>query len=202
MKFVILPGFTMDRNHKDIIYLVYKLKEKYPHATFRFLDPPVRPISIYNNQRYRAWYDYYTDKRTSEEDINELQLLQSRERIHRILNSFKNLNDVYLLGYSQGCCTALDSGLTYPRKLGGIIGIKGHIPSTTFHSLQTKQPIWVTHGKKDKTIGYNVAKQSYDKLLKNNYPLRFVTLPKANHSLKSGINVQLNDINHSLFKTT
>ena len=76
--------------------------------------------------------------------------------------------------------------------MGGIIGIKGHIPVYTFKDHKQDQNVWVTHGKKDKTIGFNVAKQSYDKL---NYKT-FLIQETSNHSLKSGINEQMKSINN------
>ena len=60
---------------------------------------------------------------------------------------------VFLVGYSQGCCQMLDAGLTYPKKLGGLIGFKGHILSYTHKYNIYDQSIWVTHGKKDDAIG-------------------------------------------------
>ena len=60
---------------------------------------------------------------------------------------------------SQGCCMAIDAGLTYPKTIGGIIGFKGHVISKTFESIQSKPPLWVCHGTIDKTIGYSFAKK-------------------------------------------
>lgn len=190
MKFIILPGFTMDKTHKDIIYLIQKFKQIYPLASYRVVNPPIRKITIYNNKRYRSWYDYYSDYVTKEECINVDHLQQSRKRLHKMLDSYKSLEDVYLVGYSQGCCVAFDAGLTYPKEIGGIIGFKGHIPSFTFHDIKGKQNIWVTHGKKDKTIGYDVAKQSYKRLKVKH----FLTQNNSNHSIKSGINKQMQSL--------
>lgn len=192
MIFLFLPGFTMDKSHENIIYLLNKFKQSYPKARYRVINPPIRKITIYKGRRYRAWYDYYSDYRDIEECINVNQFIESRKRIHSIINSYKSKKDIFLIGYSQGACQALDAGLTYPKQIGGIIGIKGHIPIHTFKDMKIKQNVWVTHGKKDKTIGFNVAKQSYDKLKYKT----FLIQETSNHSLKSGINEQMKSINN------
>ena len=111
------------------------------------------------------------------------------------------INDIFLVGYSQGACMALDSGLTFPKKLGGIICFKGHVPSETFKDIRMQQPVWATHGGKDKTIGHLVAKKSYNKLKKCGCPVKFYSQPKVNHSIRSGINDELKQL-VSLFKPT
>lgn len=201
MKFIILPGFTMDKKHKDIEYLMDKLKQTYPKSKSRCLNPPIRKTSLYKNKPYHSWYDYHTDHRLKEEEINKLHLLQSRKRIHKLLNSMGQINDIFLVGYSQGACMALDSGLTFPKRLGGIICFKGHVPSETFKDIRMQQPVWATHGGKDKTIGHLVAKKSYNKLKKCGCPVKFYSQPKVNHSIRSGINDELKQL-VSLFKPT
>ena len=82
---------------------------------------------------------------------------------------------------------AMDMGITYPKKLGGIIGFKGDIPNVTDED-RYKQPIWVCHGKKDDTIGFDVAKESYYKYKKKyKYDITFLEQKNANHNENSGI---------------
>jgi len=38
-----------------------------------------------------------------------------------------NAKRVIVGGASQGCCVALDAALTYPKELGGVIGLVGHV---------------------------------------------------------------------------
>lgn len=192
--FIILPGFIM--NKSQMIHLTKKLKIYYPNSKYIFLEPPYRKITIYRNNKYRSWYDYYTNHCMIEECINTDQLKESRKRIHeRILSESKHtpMKHIYLLGYSQGACMALDAGLTFSKKIGGIIGIKGHIIRDTFQSLKVKQNVLVSHGTNDKTIGYDIASKSYDKLKKNKYNITFVK-QTTNHSLKTGLNDMINYI--------
>lgn len=194
--FIILPGFTMDKT--GVKPIVDKFKLYYPDSKYIVLNPPFRKVTIYNNKRYRTWYDYYTNYCNKEECINTDQLKESRNKLHDLIkkeSKLVNTKNIYLIGYSQGACMALDAGLTYEKKLGGIIGIKGHIPSKTFEDLQCRQNILVSHGKKDKTIGFNVAEKSYKRINKQKYNITFLK-QTTNHSIISGLNqllVQCND---------
>ena len=55
---------------------------------------------------------------------------------------------------------ALDSGLTFPKKLGTVLYVLKDA-SLVKHSKITRmqQPVWATHGVKIKTIGHLVAKK-------------------------------------------
>ena len=112
-------------------------------------------------------------------------------------SEIKSLGDpkkVFLGGYSQGCCTMLDAGLTYPQSLGGMIGFKGHIPSFTDKSKTYKQNIWVCHGIKDDSIGYKVSKSSYDRYMKKGYDINFLSQDKVTHEMNSGILEEIREL--------
>ena len=157
------------------------------------LNPPYRKVSIYKNKKYRSWYDYFSDYRLKEECIDTQQLIESRIKINdKVLkdSEYTNLNNIYLLGYSQGACMALDACLTFQHKIGGIIALKGHIPSKTFESLSVKQNVLAAHGRGDKTICSNVAAKSYHNLANRGYNIEFLK-QNCNHGLKTGLNEQL-----------
>ena len=189
--FIVLPGFTMD--HQALKPIISKLKGMYPKAKMVKLNPPYRKVSIYKNKVYRSWYDYFSNYRLKEECIDTQQLIESRKNIHdKVIKESKytNLNNIYLLGYSQGACMALDAGLTFHHKIGGIIALKGHIPSKTFESLSVKQNVLAAHGRSDKTIGFNVASKSYHNLANRGYNIEFLK-QNCNHGLKTGLTEQL-----------
>ena len=104
---------------------------------------------------------------------------------------------VFVIGMSQGCCMALDVGLTFPQKLGGIIGFKGHVIKRTLSDFKTEQDVWVCHGVNDRTIYYDYAKKTYDNLKKKNSNFYLLT-QNCNHSIPSGIINQMKSI-HSTF---
>jgi phospholipase/carboxylesterase len=189
--FIVLPGFTMDSS--GLTPLTDKLKKMFTKAKFIKLNPPYRKVSIYKNMRYRAWYDYFSNYRLKEECIDTQQLIESRNRIHNVIlkeSKYTDFKNIYLIGYSQGACMTLDAGLSFQHKLGGIIALKGHIPSKTFESLSVKQNVLAVHGRTDKTIGFNVASKSYHNLANRGYNIEFLK-QNCNHGIKTGLNEQL-----------
>ena len=192
---IMLPGFSMNKD--DMVYYKDKINETFPEfkIRYRILSPPMRKITIYNDNKYNAWYDYFTPHCDKEPEINIQHLLQSRRKIHKILDDeilrMKDKRKIYLLGMSQGCCMALDAGMTYNTEIGGIIGFKGHVTSQTLRDFQTKQRVWVCHGLSDKTIFYNFSKRTYGQLRKKNPSLTLLTQENVNHSVPSGIIEQM-----------
>ena len=196
--FILLHGFTMDG--EDMEYYQDKISKIYPQYKIRFIKPTASsiPITIYNNHKYNSWYDYYTPNCDKEPIINENQLIKNRSKIHTIIIKETKYHDgdtsrIFLLGMSQGCCMALDVGLTYPERLGGIIGFKGHIIQRTLKDFKIIQKIWVCHGKGDRTIYYDFAKKTYDCIKKKNHEIYLLT-QNCNHSISSGIIDQMNSI--------
>lgn len=186
---IVLHGFTMESD--DMKYLTNKIDKILPkNVVMKYILPqaPKRKITIYKKKEY-AWFDYFTEDVYTEEKIDINHLKESRKFIHNLINQemklFNDPSKIFLVGYSQGCCQMLDAGLTYKKKLGGLIGFKGHILSDTGKFKNYKQNIWVTHGTKDDAIGYNVAKESYEKY--NSYDISFITLKNKNHDLNNGI---------------
>ena len=155
---IFLHGFSM--NSSDMKYYCDKFKKSFPQYNFRFVLPQAikRSSTIYQNKKFNSWYDYLTPYCDKEPEINEEQLLQTREKIHKLLDKeikyIKDPSKVFLSGMSQGCCVAIDAGITYNKKIGGIIGFKGHVISRSLKDFSKKQYIWVCHGKNDKTIFY------------------------------------------------
>lgn len=91
--------------------------------------------------------------------------------------------DILLFGFSQGCLMALDAGLRYGKRLGGIVGVSGWLAfqeeyPAAFAPVAKDQAFLVTHGLRDpilsfrnseaqcvflKQHGINLVFQRYDK---------------------------------------
>lgn len=199
---IFLHGLSM--NSSDMKYYCDKFEKSFPKCNFKFVLPqaPKRSSTIYQNKRFNSWYDYLTPHCEKEPEINEKQLLQTREKIHKLLDKeIKYLGDpskVFLSGMSQGCCVAIDAGITYKKKIGGIIGFKGHVITRSLKDFSKRQKIWVCHGKNDKTIFYNFAKKTYMKLKKKNPDIKLLSQDNVNHSVPSGIINQMKSLEDCL----
>lgn len=194
---IFLHGLSM-KSH-DMIYYCNKFKKSFPQYNFKFVVPRApKRSSIFYKSKTNSWYEYLTPDCDKEAEINEEQLLQMREKIHKLLdkeiNYIGNPSKVFVSGMSQGCCLAIDVGITYHQKFGGIIGFKGHVMSRSLKDFSKKQEIWVCHGENDKTIFYNFAKKSYMKLKKINPDLKLMSQKNVNHSVPSGIIEQMKNL--------
>ena len=191
--FIFLHGFTMEPSEME--YFTDKIDRILPKGVrmkYIFPKAPEREITCYDSDSYPAWYDYYTDNVTEIEKVNQNHIVKQRHRIHRLIKKEKKVvgkfNRIFLAGYSQGCCMALEAGITFPYTLGGIIGFKGHIPE--MYDKTYNQSIWVAHGRYDDTIDFNVAKESYDKFLNKDYDITFIK-QQCDHEMDTGIEYQM-----------
>lgn len=88
-------------------------------------------------KRFFSWYDYISNSDGLKEDAIDLDsLLVVRKILHGIIRREAaelggRSHRVILGGKSQGCCTALDAALTFPERLGGFIGVVGHLLGCT-----------------------------------------------------------------------
>lgn len=196
---ILLPGFTM--NKEDMKYYVNKLKNVIPDSyniKYICINSPKRKITIYKNKIISSWYDYLSADCDKEPLINENHLLESRKKIHHLIekeiNYYNDPSKVFLFGMSQGCCVSIDAGITFDKKIGGIIGIKGHVINRSLKDFKTPQNILITHGKKDKTIFWDFAKKTYSMLKKKNSNIKIVLQDNVNHSIPGGILIEMQNI--------
>lgn len=145
---------------------------------------PLRPVSCYNwcdwyenSQRwlpvkFRRWYDYTADNGgRREDDLDWESLHEARRLIHGIVDAeaqkLGSADRIILGGKSQGCATALDAMLTYPKKLGGFIGVVGHLLSCTPIppvEASSSAPLYFFHEPTDKIIRNKWSSQGIKKL--------------------------------------
>jgi phospholipase/carboxylesterase len=97
-----------------------------------------------------------------------------RERVFQLLEDLQadgwKAQDIFLLGFSQGCLVSADVAMHYPKKLGGVVGVSGY-----FHffprwrqnlTAQNRKTPWLfTHGTKDDILAIRDTKHGVEKLL-------------------------------------
>lgn len=72
--------------------------------------------------------------------------------------------DIVLFGFSQGCLMAIDVGLRYPHRLGGVCGISGYVFFTERIAAEAtphaKQMPWlITHGRFDDMLPIETTRE-------------------------------------------
>ena len=135
------------------------------------LSPPVKPFTLSENKSITNWFDVYKQGFHDTSYYNFEDAATSSNRIIKIIkNEAKKLkNDyskIYIGGFSQGACMALYMGLGTNFNLGGVIVCSGFLfPQLEINEENKDLKIFIGHGTEDNVIGYNIAKNSYERIL-------------------------------------
>ena len=148
-------------------------------APLRFVFPhaPVRPVTINNGVRMRAWYDIFQFGSGPEDEAG---IRGSEKSIQGLIESEKL--PVFLAGFSQGGAIVLQTALRYPRKLAGALALSTYLPlSSTLlkeRSVENqKLPIFMAHGTQDPVIPLQKAKLSREVLEQQGYKVEWHEYP-------------------------
>jgi len=149
---------------------------------FVFPHAPVRPVTINNGMRMRAWYDIFQfgDGAEDEAGIRAseglLKELVSGEKKRGVAS-----DKIVLAGFSQGGAIVLQTGLRYPERLAGIMALSTYLPLrekiAEADSANRGVPIFMAHGAYDDIIPLARAQQSKELLVKAGYPVEWRTYP-------------------------
>ena len=98
--------------------------------------------------------------------------------INKIRTSGYSTSNIFLIGFSQGACLAIDFALRLPFSIGGIIAIAGFIKfKERFLKDATKEstrtPILLMHGNQGDVIPVKAGKTTNDILVQKGYPIHF-----------------------------
>ena len=177
-----LHGLGADGN--DFAPIVPELVDRaWPPLRFVFPHAPVRPVTINNGMRMRAWYDIkgmqIADKQDEpgiRESIAQLDELIAREGERGIPSQ-----RVLLAGFSQGGAIVLAGGVRHAAKLAGIMALSTYLPLAEKTAGERSEanrglPVFMGHGSIDnvvpevlgtttrntlETLGYAVEWHSY-----------------------------------------
>jgi phospholipase/carboxylesterase len=185
------PSFTILWLHglgadgHDFEPLVPELADaKLPPIRFVFPHAPVRPVTLNNGYRMRAWYDIVGIDRRSAEDFAGMKAstelvtsLIERENAAGIPDS-----RIVVAGFSQGGAMALHVGTRHPRKLAGIIALSCYLPlaselAAKRHSANDTTPIFMAHGVQDPVVPYAFGEESRQLLVTAGYSVEWHAYP-------------------------
>ena len=151
----------------------------------RFIFPhaPVRPVTINNGMRMRAWYDIFQfgggpeDEKGIRESQGLLEKLVAAQRAKGI-----EARRIVLAGFSQGGAIVLQTGLRHAERLAGIMALSTYLPiagalEKERSAMNRDLPIFMAHGLYDDIIPLKRAEQSKDFLVKAGYPVEWRTYP-------------------------
>ncbi len=151
---------------------------------FVFPHAPVRPVTVNGGMAMRAWYDILgadiarrEDEMGLRESLTAVSALIERERSRGIA-----ANRIVLMGFSQGCAMTLLTGLRYPERLAGLVGLSGYLPLSASTAAERSVaneglPIFLAHGRMDPVIPIPRATASRDLLVSLGYPVEWHEYP-------------------------
>ncbi len=152
----------------DFVPVVPELvRPDWPVIRFVFPHAPVRPVTINNGMRMRAWYDIRdfdlanrADAEGVAESVVQVEALIAREQARGVPAA-----RIVLAGFSQGGAITLAAGLRRSEPLAGLVGLSTYLPgaqqaAAALAAGATAQPVFMGHGSEDPVVPYLAGKQS------------------------------------------
>jgi phospholipase/carboxylesterase len=148
---------------------------------FVFPHAPVRPVTINQGMRMRAWYDILqfgggpedeAGVRASQKLLEEMIAAEKKRGMKRIV----------LAGFSQGGAIVLQTALRHPERLAGVLALSTYLPlNATLEAERSpanqELPIFMAHGQYDDIIPLARAEQSRQVLERLGYKVQWHTYP-------------------------
>ena len=147
----------------------------WPAIRFVFPHAPVRPVTINNGMRMRAWYDIRdlgfegtvgdrADAAGVEASVAQVEALIARENARGIPSS-----RILLAGFSQGGAIALSAALQRKEPLAGIVALSTYLPLASqtedgAAETATAQPVFMAHGTHDPVVPFAAGQRSAERL--------------------------------------
>nr|AEM45129.1 hypothetical protein [uncultured organism] len=159
------------------------------HLAVRFIFPhaPLRPVTINTGYMMRAWYDIL-GLDSIERKVDEAGIRTSQRAIEALIAKEEARGiapeKLVLAGFSQGGAIALQTGLRYPKRLAGIVGLSTYLalaeslPSEA-HPANRGIPIFLGHGKQDNVIPFTAGANSKERLTELGYRVQWHEYPMA-----------------------
>jgi len=151
---------------------------------FVFPNAPIRPVTINNGMRMRAWYDILAlsgaarqDEAGIRDSAATLDDFIARERERGI-----TARSIVIAGFSQGGAIALHGALRYPERLGGLMALSTYLPlherlAEEAAAANRDLPILMCHGTADPVLPVQMGEQSRDQLVAAGYPVEWKAYP-------------------------
>jgi len=145
---------------------------------FVFPHAPVRPVTINNGMRMRAWYDIFQFGAGAEDEAG---IRASQKLVEKLIEAEKG-RKVILAGFSQGGAIVLQTALRHPKRLAGILALSTYLPLAGNLEREASPenkgiPIFMAHGQFDDIIPIDRARRSREMLEKLGYAVTWKEYP-------------------------
>jgi len=160
----IVPELELDRPVRFV----------FPHA-------PVRPVTLNQGMRMRAWYDILQLGGGPEDEAG---IRASQKLVEAMIAEEKKrgMGAIVLAGFSQGGAIVLQTALRHAQRLAGVLALSTYLPlHATLEAERSPAnrdlPIFMAHGQYDDIIPLARAEQSRKMLERLGYPVQWHVYP-------------------------
>jgi phospholipase/carboxylesterase len=166
-----------------------------PPVRFLFPHAPERPVTINAGMVMRAWYDIL--ELGDPTAVNMEDLLESADQLRGLIeNEIKRgiqPDRIVLAGFSQGGTIALHTGLRYPRKLAGLMGLSTYLPDLDALPHERSEanlqiPVMMAHGSLDPMIPIAKSLRTKQDLTRLGYSVEWHQYPMMHQVCPEEIN--------------
>ena len=165
----------------DFVPIVRELRlPAEPAVRFVFPHAPVRPVTINNGMRMRAWYDIRELSASGAAD--EAGIRDSAAILVRFIQRERDVgvaaNRIVIAGFSQGGAIALHQALRHPERLAGVMALSTYLPLRASLAAEAAQanrdlPILMCHGQFDPVLPMKLGTSSRDLLQAAGYAVEW-----------------------------
>jgi phospholipase/carboxylesterase len=158
-----------ERASKRLMVVLHGLGDSI--AGFRWLPPALglpwlNFLLVNAPDRYYqgfSWYEFGGDP--------EPGILRSRKLLFELLDDLRGKGfpseQTIVSGFSQGCLMTWETGLRYPHRLAGLVGISGYAHNEKQSLLELSpvardQRFMITHGRQDPIIPFEAVKRQVE----------------------------------------
>jgi len=163
----------------DFEPIVPELRLRKP-VRFVFPHAPIRPVTINQGMRMRAWYDILQLGGGPEDEAG---LRESQKMTEALIRAQKlPSSKIVLAGFSQGGAIVLQTALRYPERLAGVMALSTYLPLAGTVAAERSAanrdiPLFMAHGQYDDLIPIPRARQSREYLEKLGYRIEWHEYP-------------------------
>ncbi len=170
---------------RDFVPIVPELRlPPSPGVRFVFPHAPVRPVTINNGMRMRAWYDIKVLSAGGPEDeagIRESAALLAKY-IQREREAGIAADRIIVAGFSQGGAIALHAALRHPERFAGVMALSTYLPlratlAAEAASVNRDLPILMCHGRFDPVLPMQLGTTSRELLRAEGYTVEWKEYP-------------------------
>jgi phospholipase/carboxylesterase len=145
---------------------------------FVFPHAPVRPVTINQGMRMRAWYDIFQFGGGPEDEAG----VRASQKLVEELIANEQGRKIILAGFSQGGAIVLQTALRHPERLAGVMALSTYLPlagsvEKEASAASKALPIFMAHGRFDDIIPIDRAMRSRDFLTELGYKVAWHEYP-------------------------